>query len=216
MTSRSVRVVYQPILDMQSNNVLGYEALARGPNEEKAQDMFYEANRIGLSRELEIQCMQKALANAPEGVIFINIQPLTLLYLLNRLEPLPKAEHVVFELVETEEFPFDYKSEFVLSIKELQSRGYKFAIDDMASGFNRLELVQLLHPDYIKLDKPLTNGSFYSTVILKNVVNMAKALKIKTIAECIETPKQLNMVKSLGVEYGQGFLLGKCFSLTNF
>lgn len=211
ITQQAVGIVYQPIFALESNTTIGYEALARGPNKERPQDMLREAKRIGMLREFELQCIQKAVAHAPDGILFLNVQPMTLLYLMKKLEPLPEADQIVYEIVEMEDLLFEYKKEFVSSIKKLRKKGYKIAIDDISSGFNRLELVQLLEPDFIKLDASLTSGDFYSNVVLKNVVEMAKELNIKTIAECIETHTQLELVRDLGVEYGQGFLLGRAF-----
>ena len=212
ITQQAVKMIFQPVFALDSNTVIGHEALARGPNKERPQDMLHESKRIGLLREFELQCIQKAVANAPEGMLFVNVQPMTLLYLLKKLDPLPATDQIVFEIVEAEELPCSYKKDFVRYVNRLKSRGYKVAIDDISSGFNRLELVHLLVPDFIKIDAPLTVGDFNSRVVLKSVVTMAKELNIKTIAEGIETHKQLDLVKNLGVEYGQGYFLGNSLS----
>ncbi len=210
ITRDAVRIVYQPIYDLKLDRVIGYEALARGPEDESPMNMFAEARKVGLVREFDLQCLNKGLAYGLEGIMFVNVQPMTLLYMTKKLVGLPDIKRtVVIEIVEIEDIPCNYKDEFLLCVKMLKKMGYRIAIDDIFSGFNRLELVYLLQPDFIKIDGPLLNGSGSSVVVLESIVGMAKELKIKTVAEDIEDEGRLELVKDLGVDFGQGFLLGE-------
>ena len=117
---------------------------------------------------------------------------------------------VTLELVEMENIK-DNKSKLADAVCNLKEYGYSVAIDDISSGFERLLLVSLLRPEYIKLDRPLIKnlGNRINQIIIKNLTNMARELNADIIAEGIETKNELEIVKELGVQFGQGFLLGK-------
>ena len=216
ISKNDIHFLYQPIYDLDTNEVVGTEALMRGPDGIKPGYIFEEAKKLGFYRELDYLCLLKGMEAAPPiPRLFINVHPLTLLLLLKsgkvgELKTLCPPEMVTLELVETENVK-GYLSELVNTVNELKKLGYSVAIDDISSGFERLLLVSLLKPEYIKLDRPLIKNldCRINQVIVKNLLNMARELDAAIIAEGIETKDDLTMVKELGVRFGQGYLLGK-------
>lgn len=97
-------------------------------------------------------------------------------------------------------------------VKELKQIGCKFALDDFGVGFTSFNYLKELNVDFIKID-----GSFIrkihespnDQVFVKAITDVARGLKIKSIAEFVETEETLEILKSFGVDYAQGYLIGK-------
>jgi EAL domain-containing protein (putative c-di-GMP-specific phosphodiesterase class I) len=119
-------------------------------------------------------------------------------------------DRVTFEMLESEAI-IDYDSieRFITKVKR---KGAKIAIDDFGSGYSNFAHILNLDVDYIKIDGSLIKNidkDKNSFKIVKLLVQFAKESNIKTVAEFIENEKILNIVKDLGVDYGQGYYLGK-------
>lgn len=94
----------------------------------------------------------------------------------------------------------------------LKNLGFRLAVDDLARGYNRLELLTALSPDYIKLDDPFVSGCYLSRekrAAIAHLLALARDLGAETIAEHIEKAEELDCLKALGVAYGQGFYLAR-------
>jgi sensor c-di-GMP phosphodiesterase-like protein len=118
------------------------------------------------------------------------------------------SRNVVIELTEREELPDLGKARELIS--GLQERGYKVALDDAGTGHSGLSYVQKLGADVIKIDKlfvdsVLTERS--ARVLVELLVNLARELGMTTVAEGIETREQADLLRELGVDRGQGFLV---------
>lgn len=97
-------------------------------------------------------------------------------------------------------------------IEQVKSYGAKIAIDDFGSGYSNFERLVELQVDFIKIDGSLIKNIDQNDdmkIIAKTVVNFAKALGVRTVAEYVHSEKVLNEVKALGVDYAQGFYIGK-------
>lgn len=214
IANRQIYPVYQPIIDASKNKTIGYEALARSPKNMSAETMFDEAEKCGLIRNLDALCVYNAIENAPNGKpIFVNIMPYTLVWLIvsgKISRVLDKVSTpIVFELVEIERISGDL-SELISAAEKIREWGFKIAIDDISQGFNRLQVIPLLCPDYIKIDRTLsTNCSMHHNVIKKNIVNMAKEMGSTVIAEGIETEQEFTNLLNLGVDIFQGYYFAK-------
>ena len=132
------------------------------------------------------------------------------LYLYEKLEKFSNPKNIIFEILETD-FIEDFKvvEDFALIVR---SFGCKIAIDDFGSGYSSMENILKLKPEFIKIDASLIKNidkQSESKTIVKNIVNMAKELDSKTIAEYIHSKKVYKIVKELGVDYLQGYYLGK-------
>lgn len=90
--------------------------------------------------------------------------------------------------------------------------GVQIAIDDFGSGYSNFSHVLNLEPDYIKIDASLIKNidkDIYSQVVVSTIITFASKLGIKTIAEFVHNDSIYEIVKDLGVDYVQGYYIGK-------
>jgi len=205
--------VFQPVVDVRSHQIIGYEALSRS-SEGKLSilDLFKRYQAVGQLNQLKIHCFRLQLKVAEQaGVkkVFINVDST----LLNQLEVVPKPNglEVILEISEVEALS-DVENHVKLA-RAWRKRGYQFAIDDFGAGFISLPYIARVIPDYIKLDRSLILQAVSSEKFRRFVKDLVKALRNYTsvgmIAEGVETEKELRVVSSVGVHLVQGFLLGK-------
>lgn len=226
IVNRRLGAAYQKIFRLADLAVLGHEALARGPKGplEMPHALFAEAERLGLAKDLDLVCLQTTLALAPgEGLVFVNLRPSTALWLAARpdwvagcLAGRPPAS-VVLELTELDRVD-PVVEEVARAAAVLKNLGFRLAVDDLARGYNRLELLTALSPDYIKLDEPFVAGCHLSRekrAAIAHLLALARDLGAESIAEHIEKAEELECLKSLGVAYGQGFYLARPERRTN-
>lgn len=125
--------------------------------------------------------------------------------------------HLVLEMTEQQPFNLDSQTEQILS--RLSDVGVKFALDDFGTGYSVLSYLKHFPVSYIKLDKSFTQDILSDTTsqyIMESVVGLAEKLGIDTVAEGVETQEQVNCLRSLGVDYLQGFYFGIPKKLTTF
>ena len=213
---------FQPIYDLKSNSVIGYEALLRDASEKDFSpiSMFNDAKMKGFRELLDVMSIKKALDCFREelNVLFINVFPSTLLknsflswWDMNYTGNVP----VVLELLEND--PIDDWEKMKKITRELQSRGVKIAIDDVGAGYSFFQQWIELEPDYIKLDK------YFASCLSKHprkqkiisfLVKLFSDDSIRIIMEGIENEADLYMAEFLGISYAQGYFLGKPFPLS--
>lgn len=124
---------------------------------------------------------------------------------------------VVLEI--SERFPIDNTSRFLTLIGHLKELGYGIAIDDLGSGYSGLKLWSEIRPDYVKIDRHFIDRIDQDTVkqaFVTSVVHLCEQLQCEVIAEGIETQGELNLIRSMGIHIGQGYLLGKPQSKAEF
>lgn len=213
LDASAVDIVFQPILDTRSQQILGYEALSRDPHGKLAiLDLFKRYQAVGQLKELKILSFGLQLKKAEElGIkkVFINID----FDVLNEINTIPtlKATEVILEISESE--ARHGVERFLEIAKKWRSQGFKFAIDDFGSGFISLPFVARLLPDYIKLDRSTIVQAVASEQFGKFLKDLVSAFKNYSkegiISEGIETEKELQIAKEIGNYLVQGFLLGK-------
>ncbi|MDX4057219.1 EAL domain-containing protein, partial [Aliarcobacter skirrowii] len=116
------------------------------------------------------------------------------------------AKKLVIELVESESI-VDYKIAIEF-IKRVKSKGCKIAIDDFGSGYSNFEYLVKLEADYIKIDGSLIKNIVTqkeSFAVVSTIVNFAKQMEIKTIAEFVENEEIYKIIKNIGVDFSQGY-----------
>ena len=220
-----INTVYQPIVEMKNLDILGYEALSRGPIDSEFRSpllLFLIAAEFGLSFELDSLCRRKAISNirnlGTDKKIFINTLAITIhdpqfrgRYLEKLLEDIKlKPENVIFEI--NEKMAIDNYDLFRSALKDYSDIGIVHANDDVGAAYSDLERIMELNPGFMKLDISLVRGIHKSHIkqqIIKAMVNMAKGLGSQIIAEGIETPEEYETLLALDVDYGQGYLFGK-------
>jgi EAL domain-containing protein (putative c-di-GMP-specific phosphodiesterase class I) len=220
-----IRTHFQPIVQLTDFHVLGYEALSRGPKDteyESPYHLFGTAAEAGLAFELDRLCRRKAFLNARhlqgEHRLFINCLPaaihdpgfkgegLDALLQKTNLNP----ARVVMEISEK-----DAIENYVLfrsAADYYTDLGFAIAVDDTGSGHSSLETVVELKPQFLKLDISLVRGIHKNIIkqeLLRAILSLSRSMNSTVIAEGIETEEELDMLLSLGVSFGQGFLIGK-------
>jgi len=216
---------FQPIVDLRIGDLYGFEGLIRGPSDSVLQaplNLLSAARQGGMLPELERACIESILgtwAAAPQHYrIFVNLSPRALLdakgratrgtHLVEQLGLLPG--NVVIELTESQP-TFDYEP-LLEAAEFLRSLGFTIALDDLGEGFSSLRLWSELHPEFIKVDKHFVQGVGSDPVklqFLRSIHELAVRTGARVIAEGIETDGDLAVIQELGIDFGQGFLLGR-------
>jgi EAL domain-containing protein (putative c-di-GMP-specific phosphodiesterase class I) len=129
-------------------------------------------------------------------------------YIKNRLQKYG-GERITFEIVETEEID-DYKivENFILMVKEY---GCKISIDDFGSGYSNFTNLIKLNIDFIKIDGSITTkllSDEKAKIMVQGLIQFAKSINIKTIAEFVSSKELFDCIRELGVDFVQGYYLG--------
>lgn len=217
--------VYQPIVQLDSGDVFGYESLIRGPKDtllETPRALFSIADKVRLTFELDRACFRSGLRGAvnlePVHRLFVNLLPNSF-YDSNFIEKevsnlLDAAEltpaNVVFEV--SERLAIDDFSSFREALASYTAMGFGVAIDDVGTRHSNLETVMALKPHFIKISDVLTRGVFQSPVkreMLGSLQRIAEAIDAVVVAEGIENEDDLRVLCDLGVRYGQGFYMAR-------
>ncbi len=211
-------VALQPIIHLKTGAILGHESLIRGaapsPLVQPAQIFAYAA-RIGKEEELERTCRELAidvlLNRLPAAQhLFLNVDPSTPLIPIDpNLRPLPIAR-IMLEI--SEHHPVTTSSPERYCIERWREQGYKIVLDDYGSGYSSLGMAIAVRPDMIKLDREIvrdTDRDAFRFNVLKSVVALWHDQGVQLVAEGIETNGELEAMQALGVDYGQGFYLGR-------
>ncbi|HKT71873.1 MAG TPA: bifunctional diguanylate cyclase/phosphodiesterase [Steroidobacteraceae bacterium] len=219
-----VHTLFQPIVDGATREAYGFEALSRGPAGSPLHlpaGLFTAAAAEGRTFELDRCCLACALrsfsALEVEGKIFLNVLPQTLLkwtdfptWLEEHLARLRLDPHtVVLEL--TEHGTERREAELAAAVAPLRALGCDIAIDDLGSGASGLKTWSEIRPEYVKVDRYFVAGIEQDPVraeILRSLVEMGRATGCQIVAEGIENREQCAVVRELGVDYLQGYLLG--------
>lgn len=217
LKGESIQMAFQPIVELGTRECIGYEALARFPDEEviSPQSWFAAADAQGLGKELEIVAVAASLAQLdqlPPGVfVSLNVSPVTAgSPELRDLIPVEHRPRVVFEIKE-DAAVVNYQK-FTGAIDELRSTGVRIAVDDAGVADVSLRHMLDVRPDFIKIDTDVTRGVNLDPVkqaivmAFRSVASQAGAL---SLAEGIETEEELETLRSLGIDLGQGYLLGR-------
>jgi EAL domain-containing protein (putative c-di-GMP-specific phosphodiesterase class I) len=205
---------FQPIVVLATGELVGWKALARFPDREDrpVADVFAEAHRLGMGARLEIAAMRAALSAAarPEGTkLGLNVS-LTTLDTDEAWLALPSdLSRIVIEITEHEFLGDDAALE--LAVARLRERGARIALDDAGAGYAGLHQLLRLRPDVVKLDRSLVTGvsaDANRSALIAALVSFANDVGMTVCAEGIEVPEDLAALVALGVESGQGYLLG--------
>ncbi len=223
LRSGAVQSTYQPLVDLDSGDVVGYEALARGPGGSSLRRrdlMFLAAEAEGRLAELDWLCGQAALADALQAgmarplTLSFNMEPATL------LTPVPEPMRAVWErglqeldvVVEIPERAFlAQPAELLRIVDGVRERGWGIALDDVGADPRSLALVPLIRPDLVKLDLRLLDRQ--PPDVVAAVVHAVNAQQGQSgtvvLVEGIEREDQVLRARSMGATLGQGWLFGR-------
>jgi EAL domain-containing protein (putative c-di-GMP-specific phosphodiesterase class I) len=209
----------QPILNLQTLKIVGYEMLSRGPENSplfRADKLFGEASKQGVSRELEILCIKKAITLIPKlgkGIfVTANINP----NFLNdpRILKLCRQQHLngQFKLELTEHLPVDDWQELRQNMSKYQNENIDFWLDDAGCGHFGLETIEKVNPAVVKFCITLLNHLKDNDDIipdLKSVVQKVHNMGGVVLAEGVENKRQEEILKEIGIDLVQGYFYSK-------
>lgn len=211
----ATRCVLQPLVDLATGEVVGYEALARFPENESrtVHEWFLTAHSCGLGPALEAEALRSAMARRPElhtGVyLSVNVSAAAL------TDPGVSASlsgDLTGVVVEITEHDQHLDPDALTAIDVLRSRGARIAVDDAGAGYSGLTRLAQLRPDLVKLDRLLVSGIDShpeQAALVSALVGYAGSTGATICAEGIETAGELRVLADLDVQVGQGWLLGR-------
>jgi EAL domain-containing protein (putative c-di-GMP-specific phosphodiesterase class I) len=213
----SMAMVYQPVYDLATRNMIGCEALARFATEPvlSPDRWFASAANVGLGPRLELAAIGKALGaldTLPASMfVAVNASPGTLFdpHLIALCDEVD-CSRVVIEL--TEHVPIeDYKAVDVAA-GPLRERGVRLAVDDTGAGYAGFRHLLSIRPDVVKLDISLTRDVDIDPArraLASALVTFTEAVGATLIAEGVETKEELDVLTELNVPSAQGYHLGR-------
>jgi EAL domain-containing protein (putative c-di-GMP-specific phosphodiesterase class I) len=215
--------VIQPIIELDTNQVFGYEMLLRSREISNPELMFKHAKQINELYELDMQSIHTAFDTINNSVdvldnlhLFINILPSTIsnpasLSKLDQLKSNLKSNKatVVFEITEERkeaELPM-----CVSMVTDIKNKGFLIALDDIGKGESTLPYVIELEPNIVKLDQYFSKDLAISPKKQQAIKLMLRLIDDEAILilEGIENEADLQAAKRLGVRFAQGYHLGK-------
>lgn len=224
VAGRLLAPVYQPVFDLDTGACRGFEGLVR-PAESAgfrhASALFIAAETVSRTVELDVAAIREIAAGAvelgPDRYLAVNLSPRSLeaeafnphelLAILARAGIDPRR--LVVELTEREAVE-DFER-LTRNLDTLRRTGVRIAADDVGAGNAGLRLLSIVEFDIIKIDLSLVQGGALETPsrsVLRAITEMAQQSHATTVAEGIETPAQLEALRDLRIQVGQGYLLG--------
>ncbi|WP_430885910.1 GGDEF domain-containing protein [Fusibacter sp. JL216-2] len=218
---RDISTYYQPIVKLDYGDIIGYEALSRGPIDSILHSpvaLLNAAENNDMLWELELIFRSLAIEHASglgEGqFLFLNVDPniirdpkfekgLTKDY-LHKFGVSP--DKIIFEI--TERTAIDDYDTFKKILNYYTNQGYKIAIDDAGAGYSGMNTIVETKPGFVKIDMNIVRNihkDSFKQAIVKSFVQLGASTNIKIIAEGIETKEELKTLIRLGVYAGQGY-----------
>jgi EAL domain-containing protein (putative c-di-GMP-specific phosphodiesterase class I) len=214
LRDEAVSLAYQPIIDVETGAVVAMEALARFDDQLSPLAVLRAAQPLGLGANLEALVLRKALAEryrVPHGVLLtVNVSPARLL-----VDPVRSIvieadlNGVVLELTEHALPPSP--QELLPQIALLRGRGAVIALDDTGAGYQGIQQVAELRPDWVKIDRSLVTGAATDSVrraSLSMFLRVTRRVGALAVAEGVESEDDLATLRRIGIPLAQGYLLG--------
>lgn len=221
----AVTMVFQPVVDLGTREVLGFEALARGPKDsffEMPRAMFALSRRVGVSVDLDRLCRDTALRDwgraARAGKVFVNVLPSSLddpawrnggvgaLLQAASIEP----SDVVIEV--SERAADSEIDRFAEVMEKIKNQGFGVALDDVGTGYATLPTLEKVRPHYLKVDVSMVRDIHRNLIkqeLLSSLVQIARRIEASVIAEGVECEEEAKALVDAGARYGQGFLFAE-------
>ena len=217
-------MAFQPIVDVEEERVVAYEALVRGANGEGAGEVLgrvTEENRYAFDQQCRVAAIEQSVEagivdtgarlsiNFLPNAVYSPLACIQLTLKTARAVGMP-TDRLVFEFTENERMS---DTAHVANIIDTYRRmGFATALDDFGAGHAGLGLLAKFQTDVVKLDMELIrdiDGSMPRRMIVDGVVRMLERMDIGVIAEGVETLREYQALRSLGLRYFQGYLFAK-------
>ncbi len=224
LTERAFRMVFQPIVSIDTGMPVAHEALCRfTPLPYRPPNLWFDdAATVGLLAPLECAAIRAALAALPlmppSTYLSVNASPLTILTgdVLDCLRDIDFAR-VVVEV--TEHSHFGDLNDLKYQVDRLRETGVRIAIDDVGAGYSGLQQIANLAPDILKMDISLTRSCDTDATrqsVVRSIVALADNIGARVVAEGIETPSEAQALADFGVTLGQGWHYSKPLEVADF
>lgn len=222
ITQNRIEPLFQPIVDVKTLEIIKYEALIRMVDEKgeyispihflelaKRNKLYPKLTKIILEKTFEI------FKNL-DTQVSINLSVQDILNddvyntILQKLNTYKLGNRVVFELIESE--GIENYEEVMHFITEIKKTGAKISIDDFGTGYSNFEYLMKLNVDYIKIDASMIKDidvNMNSKMVTATILDFAKKMNIKTIAEFVHSKNVYDVIKEMGIDYAQGYYFGK-------
>ena len=228
ISSNQFVMFYQALVDVKTEKITTAEALIRWQHPERGMVFpgtfmpFAEKNAYGIQIDLLVLTMACQQINAwlEKGIdltVSVNISPrhfyngliydsVSKVLSANKVDP----SRLRLEILET--IVLDDFASAVKVISDLASLGVGIALDDFGSGYSSLEYVAKLPLDYLKIDRSFLmnleeNPS--NRIILETIMTLANGMKVKTVAEGVETKRHFDFLREIGCDVAQGYFINK-------
>lgn len=220
LKEKQIYAVYQPICCLENGKVYGYEGLSRtrNPAFSNILELIAAADKENKIRELDLLMMEQVIRDFNgEEKLFVNAEGKSIEAITEYVEKMVQTakevglptENIVLELSERKK----WEQQCLFKIRELAKRDkFLLAVDDFGVGFSEISLLSELRPDIVKIDR-----SFIQEIhkdkqkyeYIKTFLEFARENKMRIVCEGIEEKEELEVLKDLGSDYGQGYYLGK-------
>lgn len=221
LVERAVEPLYQPVVDLDREVAVGYEALARGTDGSSPAELFTAARQAGRVVELDWLCRERAVEGARAAglrhplSLLVNAEPETLLASDDETALWGRFGDLRCYAELTERRLADAPAELLRAVALVREQDWGIALDDVGADPASLGLLPLVRPDIIKLDLrvvqdgPQSNGDVRVARVLHAALAQAADTGAVVVAEGVETPWHLDLARAYGAHYGQGYLLGR-------
>ena len=217
-------MAFQPIVDVEEERVVAYEALVRGSDGESAGEVLARVtpeNRYAFDQQCRVAAIEQSVAagivetgarlsiNFLPNAVYSPVACIQLTLKTARAVGLP-TDRLVFEFTENERMmDTNHVADIIATYRRM---GFATALDDFGAGHAGLALLAQLQTDVVKLDMELIRGieaSMPRRMIVEGVVRMLERMDIGVIAEGIETVAEYAALRSIGLRYFQGYLFAR-------
>ncbi len=217
-------IFYQPIVNLQGSRTVAYECLIRLEADRvyNGADIISAANLRGNILAFDSYARGKAIRSAAQeqhagAKLFINFFPSAMYDPERCMESTLEAvrssslepDDIVFEVVETDHMTDPEHTRRICEY--FRQHGFRYAIDDLGSGTNNLETIELLRPDYVKIDKSViwNRDEPAAQELIRLAVAISRRVGADVIAEGIESPRIATDIRQMGIHLMQGYFFGK-------
>lgn len=214
-------MAFQPIVNIETNTIYGYEALVRGLNNESAYSVIAQVNdenRYAFDQTCRVKAIKLASELKLKGMLSINFIPKAIYQPERCIRTTLAAarqygfptQRIMFEFTEAEKIEDSGHVKRV--VEYYRTLGFITAIDDFGAGYAGLGLLADFQTNIIKLDMALIRNIDQDKVrqsIVKNTLNIFRELNITCLAEGIETEAEMSWLKGIDIDLMQGYLFAK-------
>ncbi|UOQ48222.1 EAL domain-containing protein [Gracilibacillus caseinilyticus] len=223
LSKKSLYHMVQPIVELTTNKVYGYEMLLRSKDMDSPEKIFGYAEKKGKLFDLDMYSINKAFEEINERAselkgkhLFINILPSNIAnnFNIQGIEQLkstlkPTVHNIVFEITEERK-----EAELLMCktmVSDMKKQGFLIALDDLGKGDSTIPYAMELEPNIVKLDCYFSQNLAYNLDKQRAIQSIIKLLGDDPIVilEGLEKVEDLYMAKALGIRYAQGYVLGK-------